>query len=179
MLRWMMLVVMVAAMPAAQGDMLRIPLGKAVERVPAASDPTQQYVLYVPSGYDAERPEPVLFLMDPRGRAMVPMRRFESAAEAQGYVLISSYQTLSDAGSAFAVNARALTAMLRDVQVRLSVDASRFYLVGCSGTAHYAWTAAAGPDGHVAGLVSVDDGLGLGSPSVGAVLTMERRPLCA
>lgn len=157
-------------------DLISIPLGEPVERMAAASDTTQHYALYLPSGYDPASPPPVVFLMDPRGRAMVPLELFRAAAEARGYLLISSHETLSDADSAFAVNERALTAMVRDVQLRFTADLDRLYLVGFSGTAHFCWFAAPSLDGHIAGIVGVGDAMDRTISGVRATLAMNRPP---
>ena len=100
-----------------------------------------------------------MLLMDPRGRALVPLELFRDAADRFGFVLLSSYNTLSDADSAYAVNDRALAAMLADAQTRFSVDPKRLYLVGFSGTAHWAWTAAPRLDGKLAGIMGAGGGL--------------------
>src|SRR2546426_10166374 len=73
-----------------------LPHGEVVGRISCKTDPTQTYALYLPSTYTAEKQWPVLVLMDPRGRAMVPMELFRNAAEKRGYVLMSSYDTSSD-----------------------------------------------------------------------------------
>lgn len=53
--------------------------GRVVETVVTEHDPGQQYALYLPSGYLAERAEertwPVLFVLDPRGRAVPGIER--------------------------------------------------------------------------------------------------------
>ncbi|HMB94334.1 MAG TPA: hypothetical protein VKP65_26030, partial [Rhodothermales bacterium] len=160
------------AQPA--GDALRIPVGEPVEQLVAASDTSQHYALYIPTNYSADQPPPVLFLMDPRGRAMTPLSLFQDVAERYGYMLMSSYETLSDADSAFAVNERALNAMLQDAQLRFIIDPARLYLAGFSGTAHYAWFAAASLDGHLAGIIGVGDGFSPHYPSVQAPMQMQR-----
>lgn len=61
-----------------------LPSGEIVERIWAAFDSTQSYAAYLPSDYDASRRWPILFLMDPRGRALVPVALFQAAAEEHG-----------------------------------------------------------------------------------------------
>jgi predicted esterase len=131
--------------------------GAVVDSVRAASDSTQRFAIYLPSTYTADRAWPVLFLMDPRGRALVPLERFRAAAERRGYVVLSSYNTLSD--GAIAPNDAALDAMLVTAQDRLAVDTARLYLGGFSGTARLAWGYAAQLDGHIAGVIGVGAGL--------------------
>lgn len=101
--------------------------------------------------------------MDPRGQALVPLERARAAAEALGWVLVSSYNTASDAASS--PNSAALQAMLSDAQARLAVNEQRVYLGGFSGTAREAWTFALRLRG-TAGVI----GFGAGVPNDRALL---------
>jgi dienelactone hydrolase len=136
--------------------------GVVVDTVHASSDTSQTYALYLPRGYDRTRHWPVLFLMDPRGRAMVPMRLFRAAAERYGYVVMSSYQTQSD--GPVEPNDRAINALLNDAQSQFSVDVHRFYFAGFSGTGRLAWIYAYSIPENVAGLIEV--GAGLAAPQM-------------
>ena len=142
------------AIPAAP-DSFR--LGGVTETVHSLSDTSQTYALYLPSNYSSARPFPVLFLMDPRGRALVPMRLFQVAAERYGYIVLSSYQTQSD--GPIEPNDKALNAMLTDAQARFSIDIHRFYFAGFSGTGRLAWYYAYSIPDNVAGIVEAGAGL--------------------
>ncbi len=131
--------------------------GVVIDTVHASSDTTQTYALYLPTAYDRARHWPVLFLMDPRGRAQVPMRLFRAAAERYGYIVMSSYQTQSD--GPVEPNDRAINAMLSDAQSRFSVDVHRFYFAGFSGTGRLAWNYGYSIPDNVAGLIEVGAGL--------------------
>ncbi|HEX8386823.1 MAG TPA: hypothetical protein VF576_11605 [Rubricoccaceae bacterium] len=124
--------------------------------VVAMSDPAERYALYLPRLTPGRRP-PVLLLMDPRGRAALPLAAFRPAASRLGYVVLSSYNTLSDENddTVARANGRALTAMITDAVNRYGGDPARVYLVGLSGAASYAWGAAAALEGRVAGVVGV------------------------
>ncbi|HEX8692040.1 MAG TPA: hypothetical protein VF746_06460 [Longimicrobium sp.] len=135
--------------------------GRVVAKIATRADAGRSYALYLPSAYTREKTWPLLILMDPRGRAMVPMELFREAAERNGWVLMSSYNTLSDADSAATVNDASLDAMLLDAQQNLSIDTRRLYLAGFSGTARHAWGTAVQLDGNLAGIVAV----GAGFPS--------------
>ncbi len=150
--------------------------GQVSAEVKTRQDAKIRYALYLPSTYTRGETYPVLFLMDPRGRAMHAMQLFQSAAERHSFVVLSSYDTESDSETAFEVNARVLNALLTDAQVRFGADPQRFYLAGFSGTAHYAWLTAPQLDGHLAGIIGVGGGLPVSTPPVQAVLRM-RRPL--
>jgi len=95
--------------------------------------------------------------MDPRGRALIPLELFLEAAEKYGYIIGSSYNTLSD--GPWEPNEKAMNAMLPDVQRRFAVNNSRLYLTGFSGTARVGWNFGYRLAGHVAGLIGFGGGL--------------------
>jgi predicted esterase len=128
-----------------------LPAGRVIRRLVSRADTSQRYALYLPSSISRDRQWPVLFLLDPRGRALVPMQRFRAAAERLGYIVISSYNTLSDGPAQ--PNYAAMTAMMDDVQRALPVDSRRFYLAGFSGTARFAWQVSTQIGGAIAGIV--------------------------
>lgn len=132
------------------------PNGEVVDRVACAADPERSYALYLPSAYSTDRRWPILILMDPRGRALVPMALFRAAAERYGYIVASSYDTRSDSGRP--VNLQAMRALLPDVETRFSLDMRRFYLVGFSGTARAAWGFGSVLGDQVAGVIGVGAG---------------------
>lgn len=128
------------------------------ERLASASDSTQHYALRLPRGYRADHPRPILFILDARGRALLPLHRVEAAADRFGYIVVSSYNTASDGPPE--PNYRAMTAMLTDVQRHLAIDGRRLYLMGFSGTARVTWDLARQlSDGAVAGIIGVGAGL--------------------
>jgi dienelactone hydrolase len=142
---------------AAQTLAVAQPTGQVIGRLRSAADTTQTYALYLPAAYTSERRWPVVLIMDPRGRALIPLERFRPAAERLGYVLVSSYDTRSDGPPD--PNYRALNAMLDDVQRFLSIDGRRFYLAGFSGTARIAWGVSEQFKGALAGIIGVGAGL--------------------
>jgi predicted esterase len=145
------------AVAAAQAGPEEFRAGETVERVGCLKTPSEEYALYLPEGYTAERRWPVVFLMDPRGRALVPLELFRSAADRHGAILVSSYSTRSDEPRD--TNVQAIKAMLPDVEVRFSIDTRRLYLAGFSGTARTAWILASWLEGHVAGIIGIGAGL--------------------
>src|SRR6266699_5733194 len=70
--------------------------GRLEERARSATDTSQTFALYLPPGYTTERRWPVLFVLDPRGRALLSLKLFQDAAARLGWVILSSYNTLSD-----------------------------------------------------------------------------------
>jgi predicted esterase len=139
--------------------------GKTGERIPSASNATQTYAVHLPAAYDSTRSWPIAFLMDPRGRALIPLERMRTAADRFGYILLSSYNTISD--SASDANVLAVNAMLSDAQKSLRIDTRRIYLVGFSGTARISWNFADGLKGRVAGI------FGAGASGLNYVLELQ------
>lgn len=131
--------------------------GQAIPTVISRADTAERYSVYLPRSYDTKHKWPVLFLMDPRGRAMVAMGRFQEAAERDGYIVLSSYNTVSD--STEDPNTRAVNAMLADAFSAFAVDPKRVYLAGFSGTARMAWGYAYQLGDHVPGILAFAAGL--------------------
>lgn len=121
------------------------------------TDASQRYAVYLPTRYDTGHRLPLLIVMDPRGRAMLAMRKFQNPAEQFGYVVLSSYNTASD--GPMEPNIRAVNAMLADAQRSLAIDTGRIYLAGFSGTARAAWLFADQLPTYIAGVFGAGAGL--------------------
>ena len=156
----LLIAVLACAIPKFAGastpsDTLRA--GTVTDTVHSLGDSSETYAAYLPPAYSKSRRWPVLFLMDPRGRALVPLRLFRAAAERYGWIVMSSYQTQSD--GPIEPNDKAVNAMLGDAQSRFAVDAHRFYFAGFSGTGRIAWYYGYSIPNNVAGLIEVGAGL--------------------
>ena len=132
------------------------PRGQIVERVAVADTPSQSYALYLPSAYTPEKLWPVLYMLDARGNALVPLERFQAAAERYGWVLVSSYNSRSDTRDD--PNSPAMTAMWNDAVKRFSIDGRRVYASGFSGGARAAVAMAYDLPGQIAGVVGAGAG---------------------
>jgi len=150
------------------------PHGEIVPRVSAQADSAQAYALYVPRDYDASRTWPLVILMDPRGRAQIPLRLVAAAAERLGFLVVSSYNTRSDGPAE--PNVTALNALLQDVPRRWSVNGERVYLMGFSGTARFAWEAAERLPDNVPGIVGVGAGPVVNDPRRVLLMTLQGLP---
>src|SRR5690242_6776687 len=153
-----------AAMSALRGPLAaQGPAGHLEERVTAASDTSQSYSLYLPPGYTTTRTWPILFVLDPRGRALLAEKLFEDAAARLGWVVMSSYNTLSD--GPVEPNVKAMNAMLAAAQ-RLAIDSTRRYLAGFSGSARIGLHFAVQLRGQVAGVIVAGGAVGfeMGGP---------------
>jgi predicted esterase len=137
----------------------QLPSGQLQKRVVAATDTSQRYVLYLPPGYSSARTWPILFVLDPRGRAMLAEQLFEDAAARLGWIVMSSYNSLSDGPPE--ANITAMNALLASAQ-GLAIDRHRLYLAGFSGTARASLRFATLLRGQVAGVIAVGGALGFG-----------------
>ena len=135
----------------------QFPPGKVTENITSLSDPSQSYAVYLPSAYGPDRVWPVLFAMDPRGRATIPIELFRAAAERHGYIIVSSYNTASDTEGD--PNTPAMQAMLADIPQLFFADGQRIYLTGFSGTARVGWHFATQLGDRTAGLIGFGGGL--------------------
>lgn len=117
-----------AALSLGAEDLAR---GRVTERVSCRDKPGQSYALYLPSAYTPETRWPVLYMLDARGRALVPIERFRAAAEEFGWILVSSYNSRSDTKDDPTLPA--LQAMWNDTHERLALDPRRAYATGFSG----------------------------------------------
>lgn len=136
-------------------DSTRAP-GKLIARATAGPDSMQTFAVYLPSGYSSDRRWPVLFVLDPRGRAIQALSLFAPAAESLGIVVLSSYNSLSD--GPVEPNIGAMNAMLSAAQRALATDTNRLYIAGMSGTARLAWAFALEQPSHFAGVFSAAAG---------------------
>lgn len=123
--------------------------GQLVENVPCARDASQTYTLYLPSQYTADRRWPVLLVLDPRGRGTKAAEVFRPAAEANGWILLSSNGTRSDTNGD--ENDRAVTAISGELS-QYAIDDHRIYAAGFSGTATIAWLLA--KQQHLTGVIA-------------------------
>jgi dienelactone hydrolase len=131
-----------------------------MERVTAPGDSSHSSAIHLPADYSASRRWPALFVLDPRGRAMPSLERFIDAADRLGYIVVSSYDSRSD--SSTDVNVQAINAMFATAMRRFTVDTTRMYLAGFSGTARQIWDFAAELPVNIAGVI----GFGAGLPNL-------------
>lgn len=127
-------------------------------RIPAGPG-GESYAAFLPPGYDPGRKWPALVLMDPRGRAVVPLEIFRGAAAERGYVLLSSYDTSSDEETSGEDSRRGVEALVNDAVERFALDTRRLYPTGFSGTARLAVTLAASNPGLFPAVVGFGGGV--------------------
>jgi predicted esterase len=114
--------------------------GRVVERLATMIDPSITYAYYLPKNYDASKRWPIVYVFDPGKRGPLAAELFRDAAEANGWIVVSSNDTSSAAD--WRPNSKAINAMWPDAQRRFSVDTKRIYAAGMSGGAIMAWSLA-------------------------------------
>jgi tetratricopeptide (TPR) repeat protein len=149
-----MLALVLAGLAATQGSVAppQIPAGEVVEKVQVLEDSTQSYAVYLPSSYARDRRWPILYLLDARGRALVPLERFREAAESLGFILASSHDSQSD--RAYEPQIEVVRTLWRDTHRRFAIDDRRVYVAGFSGEARVACLMADAAPGSIAGVIA-------------------------
>lgn len=116
--------------------------GKLADPVVCATAPELSYALYLPSGYQADRPWPVLFLFDAEGRGALLAERFRRGADRWGFALVASNDAARD--TPWEINQRVVRILLADAFRHVTIDSSRLHFGGFGGTARLAWSAGLG-----------------------------------
>lgn len=135
-----------------------------VPRIATAAHADQQYSLYLPPGYPAADGSPLLVVLDARGQGEPSLRLAVDAARANGWVVMSSWQSRSDTNEIGTLHA--LQALLGEALQRYRIDRRRIYLAGLSGTAKTLWTRADTLAPLLAGMIGAGGGR---PPELGAL----------
>ncbi len=121
------------------------------EKVVIQADPSQSYVLYLPTAYRPDRKWPILYVLDARSDGLEAGKRFLAGAERYGFIVASSNNTFSDGERE--PNNVAMRAMWADTHYRLAVDTRRVYVAGFSGTVRFACQRALAAPGTIEGVI--------------------------
>ncbi|HSS52600.1 MAG TPA: hypothetical protein VLX28_26965 [Thermoanaerobaculia bacterium] len=139
-----------------------LPRGTLIERVLCAGHPEQSYSLYLPKGYTPERRWPILYAFDASSDGKSVAALFQSAAETYGWIVVSSWNTASD--GPMEPNFKAMSALWEDTHARFSIDDSRVYAAGHSGTVRFACILALTAPGTISGIIGASAGFPFGTP---------------
>ncbi|MFY9819869.1 MAG: tetratricopeptide repeat protein [Thermoanaerobaculia bacterium] len=135
---------------------LDLPRGQVVDKIACAGAPGETYALYLPSGYTPDRAWPILYVLDPRSRGALAAERFRPGAEAFGYILASSNNSMSD--GPMDPNLKAIQALWTDTHARFRIDDRRVYGAGFSGTVRFSVILARSAPGAFAGVIGAGAG---------------------
>lgn len=129
--------------------------GVVIEKVVAASDPSQSYALYLPSAYNPALKSPILYCFDPGARGSLPVARFKDAAEKYNYIIVGSNNSRN--GPNQPLN-DIIKILWEDTHARFPIDEKRTYLAGFSGGARVAISLGYSIKGLVAGVIACSGG---------------------
>jgi hypothetical protein len=155
-------IALAAILCGAPGVAAELPRGTLVEKVTCAGAPDQAYALYLPSNYTPDRRWPILYAFDARAQGRRVAELFQQAAEAHGWILVSSWNTASDGPAE--PNFTAIHALWADTHARFAIDDTRVYAAGYSGTVRFACILALTAPGTIAGIIGAGAGFPFGSP---------------
>ena len=150
------------AEPAPAPRPAELPRGALIEKVPCAGQPDQAYALYLPSNYKPDRPWPILYAFDARGDGKRVAELYRPAAEAHGWIVVSSWNSASD--GPMEPNFTAMHALWADTHARFAIDDSRVYAAGYSGTVRFACILALTAPGSITGIIGAGAGFPFNTP---------------
>ncbi len=107
--------------------------GKIIENIKCKNDPSLSYDLYLPDEYTSEEKYPVIYLFDPRGLGILPVRAFKASAEKFNYILAGSNDMKNKLN--WDQISRIASLLFDDTNTRLSIDERKVYIAGFSGGA--------------------------------------------
>ncbi len=116
----------------------RFKTGQVIENVICKTDPSQNYTLYLPSTYLAEKKFPVIYAFDPHASGKLPVTLYKELAEQYNYIIIGSNNSKN--GNSWEESQTIAAKLFADAGSRLSIDPQRIYLLGFSGGARVANT---------------------------------------
>ena len=108
--------------------------GTLHDRITTAEDPSHSYALYLPSDYSPGRRWPILYAFDPAARGRIPVSLLQAVAEEFGFIVAGSHNARNGPTDRLQ---QAADILWRDTHTRFSIDDSRVYLAGFSGTARF------------------------------------------
>lgn len=125
----------------------------------ARQAPADDYSLYVPKK-GGPGGMPVVFFFDPHGDGSLPLRKYQTLAEAYGFILVGS--NLSKNGNDWPTTKKIWDNLYSEIARRLHPDENRFYVCGFSGgakVASYVAIQRPGTRGVIAGGAGLPDGV--------------------
>ncbi len=135
-----------------QTDKLReMPVPGKIAEVTCASDSSQSYALYLPSGYTPAKRWPVIYFFDPGGRGRRPLELYKDIAETYGFVFAGSNNSRNFGSD----SSKSVNAIWQDTHAQLALEGRRAYSSGFSGGARIAGAMALNSSaGQIAGVIA-------------------------
>src|SRR4051812_42948785 len=150
-MKWVCIALFILIFPLS-GASQELARGEIIDKVLCASDSSQSYGLYLPTGYSAEKQWPIVYAFDPGGRGRNPVERFKDSAERMGYIVVGSNNSRNGIGGDSI--GKIIQALWSDTHTRFSIDERRVYATGFSGGARVANRFAMACGGCITGVIS-------------------------
>lgn len=129
---------------------------KIYPSVACFADTNITYALFLPPGYEKDKPCPVLILFDSHGDGLLPVNLFSSEAAKNGFVIAGSNNSKN--GMPIEQTTAIYRNILSDLSGRLNIDKRAIYVGGFSGGSRVAGAAAI-TEGGIAGVIGCGAGL--------------------
>lgn len=110
--------------------------GMVIDSLQVNDTLNETYALYLPKIFTGNNSLPMIFIFDPEGNGKKAARLFTSAAEEQGYILVSSNDINSE--KTLEANLQAATRLVTEATSRIPVDFNNISVVGFSDAAKVA-----------------------------------------
>lgn len=106
-----------------------------LQRIKCVADSSQQYALYLPSGYSSERKYPVIIFLDPAARGAFPVEKYQLVADEYGVVMAGSFNSKNfDPASSF----ESFVTLYNDLKQNYAINTALVWVAGFSGGARAA-----------------------------------------
>jgi len=136
-----------------------LPAGKVYKHISVAGDTSISYALYLPTSYNSQKANRVMFIFDAHAGGALPVEKYKSLAEKYHVILAASNNSKN--GQSAGERNRIITGFMSDVEKQFHVDMKKVYTAGFSGGARVA-TLVALYNSNVAGVI----GCAAGFPQV-------------
>ncbi|WP_373059844.1 hypothetical protein [Zunongwangia sp. H14] len=87
---WILNILLLMLAGTAGAQEMRILKGRVTDSIPVQDSISGTYALYIPQSVDAGKPNPVIFVFDPKGRGILAAQLFRRVAEEQSYIIAAS-----------------------------------------------------------------------------------------
>lgn len=111
-----------------------LPTGQTIDRIACTQDTNYSYCLYLPKNYTPTKKWSVIYVFDPSGKPIYPVKKLQKAADAYGYVLVGCHNYINGPAD-FDI----ISKVSADVSQKVSLHPKRMYTCGFSGGARYAF----------------------------------------
>jgi hypothetical protein len=112
----------------------KLPVAQIIDTMVCKQDKRYTYSLYLPKGYSPTKKWSVIYIFDPSGKPIFPIKKLQKAADTYGYVLVGCYNYIN--GPA---DFKIISKVSADVSQQVSLHPKRMYTCGFSGGARYAF----------------------------------------